>query len=649
MKVAVSPHHDRLGWIGVAATLLLTSWLYWPGLGGGFAFDDISNLVNNAELRVTSLALNEWMSAAFSSPASSLQRPLAMVTFATNHYFTGMDASAMKLTNIAIHLVNTALVFHLLRTLLGFYLGARSHRALAVSLFVSAAWSVHPINLMGVLYVVQRMESLSHSFVLLGLCLYTSTRHRQVFHGGGWLRLWGSLFACTLLGLGAKESAALLPLYCLCLEICLFKFQGSEYRTKQRLWWLYGTLLFLPALAAISWVLPQALDPRAFLGRDFTLGTRLLTELRVLLDYLHWSVLPDLDTLSLYHDDYEISRTLLDPLSTLGSGLALASLLAVGIYLLPRRPIMSLGIFWFFSAHAITATVVPLELVFEHRNYFSSLGICIAIADLLLLAPTRTSTRTAGTLLTVILLALFSFQTRLRATEWSNPVRFALTEARKHPNSPRATYDLARILVTLSDYRSESPYFGPAMDAVELARKAPGASLLPSQAALILTSRAGWPVKQEWWNEVQLALRHDPIAPEELGALAAMTRCEIERRCQFPPADMLETFSAALEQGDNPEVLNIYGDYVLNVLGDVDLTLRLWRESARIRPNEPQYSINLAKLYIALGKYQDALSEIHRLRQMGRVGQNEGTALQLEALLKHSADRPPSSAGDGDR
>ena len=44
-----------------------------------------------------------------------------------------------------------------------------------------------------------------------------------------------------------------------------------------------------------------------------------------------------------------------------------------------QRPLVALGIAWFFAAQLLTATVVPLELVFEHRNYFASLGICLAV------------------------------------------------------------------------------------------------------------------------------------------------------------------------------------------------------------------------------------------------------------------------------
>ena len=103
---------------GLLALLAVTTAIYWAGLGGGYAFDDFPNIVNNPALHVTRLVWNQWLAAMLSSPASALQRPLAMLSFAINHYFTGLDPRPMKLTNLCIHLLNAVLVYGLIRSLL---------------------------------------------------------------------------------------------------------------------------------------------------------------------------------------------------------------------------------------------------------------------------------------------------------------------------------------------------------------------------------------------------------------------------------------------------------------------------------------------------------------------------------------------------
>ena len=60
----------------------------------------------------------------------------------------------------------------------------------------------------------------------------------------------------------------------------------------------------------------------------------------------------------------------------------MALLVAAAFALRHRLPMFSLGLFWFLGAHLLTSSVLPLELVFEHRNYFALLGVLLAIAEL---------------------------------------------------------------------------------------------------------------------------------------------------------------------------------------------------------------------------------------------------------------------------
>ena len=101
------------------ALVVLVALVYWPGLRGGFVFDDFPNILENPNIRVGRLVWDDWLKAALSSPASSLRRPLAMLTFAGNYYFTGFDPWSMKFTNLLVHLLNTLLVFALARNVLG--------------------------------------------------------------------------------------------------------------------------------------------------------------------------------------------------------------------------------------------------------------------------------------------------------------------------------------------------------------------------------------------------------------------------------------------------------------------------------------------------------------------------------------------------
>lgn len=630
---ALSPLIRNSAWLAVLPVCIVLA--YWPGLGGGFAFDDYPNIVFNKALHVTTLAWQDLVSAAFSSNSSDLQRPLAMFTFALQHYFTGLDPRALKAGNIAIHGVNVLLAFALARALLRAGAPIVDTRLRDRAAFLCAAlWALMPINLMPVLLVVQRMESLSHTFVFAGLLLYLAGRERQLrAQGGGGLILAG-LLACTALGTLSKESAVLLPLYAACAEAFLFRFRDAQGRRDRRLCILFVVVLVVPALLGGTWMVMRALKPWAYASRDFTLVERLLTEPRVVADYLQWILLPRLDQLSLYHDDYVVSRGLLSPVSTVPAMLLLAALAVVAAWLRTRRPLMGLGIAWFLAAQLLTATFLPLELVYEHRNYFASFGIALALVDACLLLPhTRSAQRTGAVVLTC-LLALDGATTWLRAREWSDPVRFAITTAAKHPGSPRATYQLAQTYVIQVGADVHSPLVPKAFDALERARRVPRAGILPAQGLLILASRTGRPMQDAWWQEMHDRLQQGPISAQDLGALNAMTSCEISGHCHFPPRRMLALFMAALSHGDRAELLNIYGNYALNVLQDWPLAEQLWTRAREVSPGIAQYRINLIKLLIAKGDWAKAEREIAELRTLGRLGETQAAADAMERRLR---------------
>jgi tetratricopeptide (TPR) repeat protein len=495
---------------------------------------------------------------------------------------------------------------------------------------------------LAVLYVVQRMESLSHTFVFAGLWLYVWGRQRQLAGAGGWPAIMGGVLGGSALGVLSKESAILLPLYAFVLEACVFRFRMPKHsRIGRGLSVFYVGVLLLPALVGASVVLPRYLSASGYGGRDFSLMERLLTESRVLLDYLRWSVLPDLRELSLYHDDFPISHGLLQPSATLFSLLALAALIALAWLCRRRRVLSCLGILWFLAAHLLTATVIPLELMFEHRNYFASLGICLVLADWLLFAPTVPKLRQAGALVAVVYVVLFAGLTHLRALEWSHPLRFAITEVAKHPKSPRATYDLARNLVGLTHYKADSPYLRDAWQALERARLAPRSTILPNQAALILAARTGSAQDRIWWDDMQVKLRLQALSASNIASLGSLTSCAVEDLCQFNPNDMLATFNAALEAKTQPAVLSIFGKYSLYELHDPQFALRLWKEAADKSPTNGQFQINLAMLQIDLAMYGDAQVSIDKLRKLSRIGRYDQPARELELAIHRARALPP--------
>ena len=75
IPATTTTHAFRSPWTWLALALLLTAAIYWPGISGGWLFDDYSSIVSNHALQITDLRLPSLINAALSSTASAFKRP----------------------------------------------------------------------------------------------------------------------------------------------------------------------------------------------------------------------------------------------------------------------------------------------------------------------------------------------------------------------------------------------------------------------------------------------------------------------------------------------------------------------------------------------------------------------------------------------
>lgn len=648
----------------LALAMVVTVFAYAPGLSGGWLFDDFPNIVNNAEVLPEEVTLASLADAALSSPSSRLKRPLASLSFAANHLMSGLEPFGWKLTNLVIHLLNGLMVFllarGLIRAVVRLHPGVvavpgRSGGVEWIALLVAAAWLLLPINLTAVLYVVQRMESLANLFVLIGLAGYVAARSRMLLRGHDGLA-WCivSLVVPTVLGLGAKESAVMLPLYAFLVEWLVFGFRsatagargkagvGAGAPRDKRLIVLFVLVLWLPMLAGLAWLLPGLIRPEAWAAREFTLETRLLSEARIVIGYIGWTLLPTPQALSFYHDDFIVSTGLLRPWTTLASVLAIVALLCVAWWQRRRRPLFSLGIGLYFAGHLLTGTILPLELVYEHRNYFPSFGLLLALLSVLAIpGQWQRSFRAVLVLLAMWWIAL----TALTAHSWGDPMRLSADLAVRAPNSPRAQYDLGLMLMRQTGYDPASPFTPLVYPPLERAATLPGASILPEQALLMMNTRMGLPVKQEWWDSLIGKLRARPLTVQDDGALAGMTRCMVDGKCSFDAVRMQAAFDAALSYSKpRASVLAAYGDYSWSVLNERPQAMELLERAIKADAREPAYRISRARMAIVMKEPSILAQEIDALQDLNHGGRLDHVISQLKDQLERMGRQSGTSA-----
>ena len=433
--------------------LLALAWVaYQPGFTGVFLLDDYQNLKTLERIRepVTSQSMARIV---FTNPSGDWGRSIAMLSFAAQYSSWPEDAAAFKRVNLLIHLFNGLLLYALAWRLAGMQ-GTPLTLRWGIALFSCGIWLLHPMHVSTVLYVVQRMTELSATFMLCGLLFYLYGRHISVHRPGlGYLAMTCGLLTGGVLAIFSKENGVLLPLYVLALEATLLRDIAQPPHFGK---WK-AAVLWLPLVIAggylafrySSWILP------GYAQRDFSPFERLLTEARVLMDYLGLLLLPRAGAFGLFHDDFAISHSLLDPVETLGAVMLVAGLLLTALLWRKRYPVYSLAMLWFFSGHLLESTVIPLELYFEHRNYFPSMGLFIAGGlwlGRMAAKGTRQALRKWFDITAVGWLALLALLTWNESRLWGNPTLQARVWARQHPNSERAQLQLAKAQLATDDY-----------------------------------------------------------------------------------------------------------------------------------------------------------------------------------------------------
>lgn len=621
--------------ISLAGALLIIGALsLWPGLYGWFVFDDHVNLVAAENWKVTSLDWRTWQRALASDISGAVGRPLAMGSFAVNYYLSGLDPFWLKAGNLGIHLLNSVLIWRLCRRILILSLGNQS-LAMHASWLVALAWTVHPLQVSTVMYVVQRMEIGATTGILLALLAYVTGRSRQICGRAGWPWLITAPLA-VLLGLGFKETALLTPGFAVLLELTVLRFRSEDRATSHRLKITWCGLAALGLALYLYVVLPQVRHWPYDL-REFGPAERMLTQLPVLVMYIQQLLLPFPESMRFYYDTHPVSRGLLQPLWTAISAGILLTLAIVGAVSLKRLPLVTLGIGWFFIGHALTSNLWPLELAFEHRNYLATFGLLIALVQPVDYLLRRFSPQAKAVMLimpTFLLIALCNLQART----WGNPMQLALTLENRAPDSPRASYDLASQFLVAANDDPDSPFWSMALKQFERGALAASPSPLALQGLLMMHGRAGIEPADQYWELLYDSFAARGTHGERAGVLHALTACQIQGRCSFNTGRMLDIFITVIQQNPrNPTAHTLYANFAWNVLHDPTLAIRHQREAMRLEPSNKAYRVALAKFLLASGDEADRAEGRTLLRQLhssNRTGQLDRDLAELEELVR---------------
>lgn len=412
----------------LAAILVLSFFVFLPGIYGSFFLDDVPNLTTLTTLP-SNISIRDALNFAIADGVTISSRPISMLSFALQAN-AWPDPLAFKLCNIFIHITNGLLIYLLSTYLIKlFELGNESKHP---ALILTALWLVHPMHLATVHYVVQRMTLLMSFFVLAGLVLYCfgkiRTLNEPANNKGMFFQIIGIAVGTTLATL-CKENGVLLPIYAIAIEFALPK---SKTNLKLR-WTMLGAITVLMSFYVFT-ALPNWLAN--YQWRDFTPEQRLLTEARVVINYIFDILIPNSSQISLFHDDIVASSTITAPISTLISLLLLFLLFLSVFWCGTKYPALKFGVIFFFVGHLIESTIIPLEIRFDHRNYIPLFGILFAAYFLLLELINKYAKRLSAALFCIVVIGL-AIQTGMSSAVWGNPYLASTVWPERKPDSLR--------------------------------------------------------------------------------------------------------------------------------------------------------------------------------------------------------------------
>jgi len=441
------PRNDLPSGLALLLALALCWQLYSPGLTGPFVLDDAPNMHPLAEAVKNASADEGLLEYITRGEAGPTGRPVSLASLYLDA-LSGLDqATRFKRTNILIHLLNATLIALLFQLLTSAYTNKTRTGWIAVT--AAVIWMLHPLSVSTVLYVVQRMTLLMTTFSLCALTGYLYGRQLLASRPAlGYALMSASILVFGSLAVLSKENGALVPLYCLAIELTIPNTRSAHRNAPAAQWrflFLYTPLLLLIAGVLAEW----GSFSRSYELREFDLAQRLTTEFRVIADYIRAIFLPSLRDGSVFHDDYPI----LSPDGrTIFYAAAYGALFALAVHLRRKQPLFSLAVLWFTVGHSMESTVLPLELYFEHRNYLPMsvpLLASVVYAGSLLRPYPALKMITGVSVITGVALLLHQ-----QTTLWGDRDLLAEVSARNHPYSVRAQQFLASNLAEQGDYRS---------------------------------------------------------------------------------------------------------------------------------------------------------------------------------------------------
>ena len=444
--------------LSLLACIVLPLIIYSNTLRAPFIFDDLSNIVENQDIRhiqdISSKLVYPLKDGSYIK-RNDPSRPLIYLSFALNYHFGKLSTWGYHVFNVVIHILSTITIFFLTRKISGLFSG---NNDVLLPGTVAIFFASHPINTEAVTYISHRTDSMVTIFYLLAVLFFMMATHGHKAY------YFLSLASC-LLSLLSKEIAVTLPVTLLLVDLLFVSNLTAKNILQRRFWHLsFWFMMILYVFLRFKYV-------GIGTGRTDTLEewsnfTYFITQSYVILKYLKLLVAPAGQCL----DHFILpAKTIFEPRILLSFALWILFGTSAYIYIrkypisqFPGSKMFLFSIAWFFITLSPTSSFLPInDAMTERRLYLSSWGFFL-ILSLLYIKITNNCIKPYLALVGthIFLLSLLSFN---RNQTYNDPILLWTEAISEYPENQRAYHNLGLSYELKNDFENAARLYEKAI------------------------------------------------------------------------------------------------------------------------------------------------------------------------------------------
>ena len=609
----------------------------------GFVYDDALYVTDNAIVQKgLSLQGIPW---AFTFGEIGHWHPLTWFTHMLDCQLYGLHAWGHHLTNVILHALAAALLFLVLRELIGD--PAKWGRCA----FVAAAWAVHPLRAESVAWVSERKDVLSGLFFMLALLAYA----RSVRAPSAARRAWvAALFA---LGLMSKDMLVTFPFVLLLLDYWPLGRLGAHTRLAPLLKEKIPLFALSLASCAATFLVPEKVTD----AHTIPLSLRMENALVSYCIYLRQSIWP-----AGLSANYPNPTHPFPAWQVAGAIALLCAITAAAIALRKNYPWLLVGWLWFAGMLVPVSGLVQISH-YAHADrytYLPQIGLWIAATWTVCEAGGKWLRNGVSCAAAASILVALSWATCIQLTYWRDDITLWTHALECNPADGVAHTNLGLDLLERGDadgaiaHLKEALRLDPAFErphlnlGIALERTGDIKSAMDEYRKVLRINpnyseayeRLGQALQRQGDYDSSItnfkeAIRTNPRSPEayyDLGSALLQQQKYDEAMENFRKAEQLDPTHA--------ETRTNLGN-ALAAESRTAEAIAEYREAIRIDPNEANAHYNLANALFAQGHGAEAIAESQKALAMqpGNTFYQNDLALMLSMSPDHSLRDGPTA------